>query len=100
MSKSNLSEDAKAKLLGKLREPANPIMTQVVRVDDSVPPATSPALESPPAEPLEQFNAKVPADLLRRARRYKVDTRKTLNQITTEALSMYLDAMEPPASMP
>lgn len=100
MSKSNLPEDAKAKLLGKLREPASPIMTQVVRVDESALPPKSPASESPPAEPLEQFNAKVPADLLRRARRYKVDTRKTLNQITTEALTMYLDAVAPPASMP
>jgi len=100
MSKSNLPEDAKAKLLGKLRESASPIMTQVVRVDESAPPATSPAPELPQAALLEQFNAKVPADLLRRARRYKADTRKTLNQITTEALAMYLDAVEPPASMP
>jgi|GEM_PF-5299915 len=96
MSKSNLSEDNKAKMLDKLREPASPIMTQVVRVDEPVPPATSPA----PAEPLEQFNAKVPAELLRRARRYKADTRKTLNQIATEALAMYLDAVELSASTP
>ncbi len=74
-------------------------MTQVVRVDESVPPIISPAPESPPAKSLEQFNAEVPADLLRRTRRYKADTRKTLNQITTETLAMYLDAVETPASM-
>ena len=94
MNSSNLSEETKAKLLGKLREPASPIMTQVVRVDEPVPVTTPPAMESPKSDDLEQFNAKVPADLLRRARRYKADTRKTINQITAEALAMYLDKVE------
>ena len=94
MSKSNLSEDTKAKLLDKLRAPANPIMTQVVRVDEPAPATTQSTPEPPKAEELEQFNAKVPAALLRRARRHKADTRKTLNQITAEALAMYLDSVE------
>lgn len=94
MNPSNLPEETKAKLLGKLREPANPIMTQVVRVDEPAPVTTPSTPEPPKIEELEQFNAKVPADLLRRARRYKADTRKTINQITAEALAMYLDAVE------
>lgn len=100
MNKNNLPEDAKAELLGKLREPANPIMTQVVRVDESASSATPSAPESLPVELLEQFNAKVPANLLRRARCHKADTRKTLNQITTEALAMYLDAVDLQGSKP
>lgn len=87
MSTNNLPEETRAKLMDKLRAPANPIMTQVVRVDE-------PTSEPLKAEELEQFNAKVPAALLRRARRYKADTRKTLNQITAEALAMYLDSVE------
>ena len=69
-------------------------MTQVIRVDESAPAITKSVEGSPPADELEQFNAKVPANLLRRARRYKADTRKTIYQITTEALAMYLDTVE------
>lgn len=94
MNPSNLPEETKAKLLGKLREPASPIMTQVVRVGEPAPATTRSVEGSPPGNELEQFNAKVPADLLRRARRYKADTRKTINQITAEALAMYLDTVE------
>lgn len=97
MSKGNLSEDAKAKLLGKLREPASPILTQVVRVDEPALPSASESEgvdNGEKAEPLAQFNAQVPADLLKRARRYKADSGKTLNQIATEALARYLEAVE------
>lgn len=93
MSKGNLSEDAKAKLLGKLREPASPILTQVVRVEEPIPAAVKPTEEAPKAEPVAQFNAQVPAELLKRARRHKADSGMTLNQIATEALMMYLDSI-------
>lgn len=94
MKTDNIQEDAKAKLLSKLREPASPIMTQVVRVEDVM--SSSAELVKPIMKMtgLEQFNAKVSADLLRRARRYKADTRKTINEIAAEALTMYLDLVE------
>ena len=85
--------DNKAKLLSKLREPSIPIMTQVVRVEEPVFSTAEAKKTADKVDGLEQFNAKVPAELLRRARRYKADTRKTMNEIASEALMMYLDSL-------
>lgn len=95
MKTNTTQEDAnKAKLLSKLREPSTPIMTQVVRVEDTVSSPAEVDKSVAKTDILEQFNAKVPADLLRRARRYKADTRKTINEIAAEALTMYLNSVE------
>ena len=87
-------DENKAKLLSKLREPSIPIMTQVVRIEEPASLVAEADKTAVKTEGLEQFNAKVPAELLRRARRYKADTRKTINEITSEALMMYLNSVD------
>ncbi len=78
-------EDKKARLLGKLNEKPNPVITQVVRVEETK--VTKRKVET---EPTEHFNVYLPISLASDVRMHKARTRISIQDIVTEAVRDYL----------
>ena len=81
-------EEKKAKMFAKLNEPAEPVITQVVRVED-VKKTGRP--EKVKAEETEHMNAYPTESLAADMRIYKARTKKSLIDIMNEAFTEYLE---------
>jgi hypothetical protein len=81
-------EDKKAKMLAKLNETPKPVITQVVRVEEQKRPGRP---EKVKTEPTEHFNVYLPESLAGDLRVHKARTRKSIQDIVTEAVQSYLD---------
>lgn len=82
-------EEKKAKLLGKLNEESKPVLTQVVRVEET---KKAGRPEKQRSEPTEHFNLYLPESLASDMRVYKARTRISIQDIAAEAIRAYLES--------
>lgn len=80
-------DEKKAKLLGKLNENPKPVLTQVVRVEETKPAKAKKEAET---EPTEHFNVYLPTSLASDLRLYKARSRVTIQDAVAEAMWDYL----------
>jgi|GEM_PF-6192860 hypothetical protein len=84
-------EERKAKMLSKLGEEPKPVITQVVRVEETKKPGRP---EKAKAEPTEHFNVYLPVSLASDLRMHKARTRMSIQDIVAEAVRDYLEKNE------
>lgn len=77
-------EEKRNKMLGKLREAPQPVITKVVTVGKT-------GLDAEDENAVGHLNIFVPKKLIKRVHRYKVESGMTIIQICEQALTEFLD---------